>query len=129
MFMKGMDSETKEYYRNKIQELSKKTKISEMYIAKKILELATKSQNENQNGAEKKSHIGYYLIDDGIYELQKVLKCNKKNTFKARKQIKIIYSNNFCSNSFNIYRTNCYVKYKKYISIFSNIYFIINTII
>ena len=84
-----MDSETKEYYRNKIQELSKKTKISEMYIAKKILELATKSQNENQNGAEKKSHIGYYLIDDGIYELQKVLKCNKKTHLKPESKSKL----------------------------------------
>ena len=55
-----MDYKTKEYYRNKIKEISKKTKISEIYIAKKILELAN---NENE---DKKRHIGYYLIDEGI---------------------------------------------------------------
>ena len=54
-----MDYKTKEIYRNKIKELSEKTKISEIYIAKKTLELA-------QNGRSlKKRHIGYYLIDNG----------------------------------------------------------------
>ena len=56
-----MDSKTKEYYRNKIKEISKKTKVSEIYIARKILELS----EENEKGI-KKSHIGYYLIDKGI---------------------------------------------------------------
>ena len=53
-----MDYKTKAYYRGKIKELSKKTKISEVYIAKKIVELGTGKQG-------KKSHIGYYLIDEG----------------------------------------------------------------
>ena len=35
-----MDYKTKEYYRGKIKEISKKTKISEIYIARKMLELA-----------------------------------------------------------------------------------------
>ena len=65
-----MDYKTKIYYRNKIQEISKKTKISEIYIAKKCLELA--SENEG-----KKAHIGYYLIDKGYYELVGLLQ-NKK---------------------------------------------------
>ena len=36
----NMDWKTKEYYRNKIKEISEKTKISEIYIARKILEIA-----------------------------------------------------------------------------------------
>lgn len=59
-----MDYKTKEYYRNKIKTLSDKTKISEIYIARKVLEL---SQNSRK---EKERHIGYYLISDG----QKILK-------------------------------------------------------
>ena len=53
-----MDYKTKIYYRNKIQEISKKTKISEIYIARKCLELS-------QGKEGKKAHIGYYLIDKG----------------------------------------------------------------
>ncbi len=49
-----MDYKTKDAYRQAIKEISKKSKISEIYIAKKLLELA-----KNENG--KKSHIGYYL--------------------------------------------------------------------
>jgi len=77
-----MDYKTKEYYRNKIKEISKKTKISELYIAQKVLELAenklTDVQLLNQNANEAKqqskinkcvssslNHVGYYLIDEG----------------------------------------------------------------
>ena len=84
-----MDYTTKEYYRNKIKEISNKTKISEIYIARKILEMAEKNQNqesnqenskieakdntENQIEITKYMHIGYYLIDDGINRLYKEL--------------------------------------------------------
>lgn len=65
-----MDYKTKIYYRNAIKEISNKTKISEIYIAKKCLELAKQSSG-------KKAHIGYYLIDDGNIELLEILQ-NKK---------------------------------------------------
>ena len=65
-----MDYKTKIYYRNAIKEISQKTKISEIYIAKKCLELA-----ESSSGKE--SHIGYYLIDDGNTKLLEILQ-NKK---------------------------------------------------
>ena len=61
-----MDYKTKIYYRNKIQEISKKTKISEIYIAKKCLEMA-----EGKEG--KRAHIGYYLIGEGRKELMSAL--------------------------------------------------------
>ena len=53
-----MDYRTKEYYRGKIEEISKKTKISEIYIANKVLELANR-----KDLSEKEKHVGYYLID------------------------------------------------------------------
>lgn len=65
-----MDYKTKIYYRNAIKEISQKTKISEIYIAKKCLELA-----ESSSGKE--SHIGYYLIDEGNIKLLEILQ-NKK---------------------------------------------------
>ena len=39
-----MDNKTKEYYRAKIKEIANKTKISEIYITKKLLELANESK-------------------------------------------------------------------------------------
>lgn len=53
-----MDYKTKNYYRNEIKKISEETKISEIYIANKIIELANKSEND------KKRHIGYYLIQN-----------------------------------------------------------------
>ena len=53
-----MDYKTKAYYRNRIKEISKKTKISEIYIANKALAIASAA-----NG-EKEKHIGYYLVDE-----------------------------------------------------------------
>ena len=82
-----MDNKTKEYYRNKIKEISKKTKTSEIYIAKKVLEIAKK--NNNITKGEKQSHIGYYLIDKGISELYDVLKIKSSKKVTTEKKVKI----------------------------------------
>ena len=79
-----MDSKTKEYYRNKIKEISKKTKISEIYISKKILELAEKGERTN-----KTSHIGYYLIDKGVEELYKKLNYKVKRKIDTKTKIRV----------------------------------------
>lgn len=73
-----MDYKTKAYYRNKIKEIAKRTKISELYITKKALELAKSYENTVENSSEKQSHIGYYLISNGIKDLYKTLQTNKK---------------------------------------------------
>ncbi len=70
-----MDYKTKEYYRNAIKNLSEKTKMSEIYITKKTIELA------NASDGEKQRHIGYYLIGKGTEKLKNKLgiKTHKKN--------------------------------------------------
>ena len=78
-----MDYKTKIYYRNAIKEISNKTKISEIYIAKKCLELAKQSSG-------KKAHIGYYLVDEGNIELLEILQ-NKKIKKLAKGQKLGIY--------------------------------------
>ncbi len=83
-----MDSKSKEYYRNKIKEISRKTKISEIYITRKLLDLANKSSIE-ENKEEKKNHIGYYLIDEGILELYKELKYKPKINISTKAKTKI----------------------------------------
>ena len=75
----NMDYTTKEYYRNRVKEISKKIKLSEIYISQKALELA--SSVYNQDGKVKRAHIGYYLVDNGINELYKTLQVDTQNTF------------------------------------------------
>ena len=104
-----MDSKTKEYYRNRIKEIAKKTKISEIYIARKMLQLAQKNieemenkqkdlgqvvqANENQEVSGitkiKKSHIGYYLIDNGINELYDVLQYKTSRQMDVKNKTKV----------------------------------------
>lgn len=66
-----MDYKTKEYYRNRVKEIANKTKISEIYIAKKVLQLA-------RAGEGKSNHIGYYLISNGLHILYEELGVKKK---------------------------------------------------
>ena len=82
-----MDYKTKEYYRAEIEKIAKKTKISEIYIAKKCLELAQNDFNQSKIPG-KKNHVGYYLISDGKEELLSELlnkKVSKKSKLKKAK--------------------------------------------
>ena len=84
-----MDYKTKEYYRNEIKLISEDTKISELYIAKKIVEIAESKDNKKQR------HIGYYLISKGREELNNKLGLKNKRKVKpeqkARRYIVFIY--------------------------------------
>lgn len=78
-----MTYKTKEYYRNQIKELSAKLKVSEIYITSKALELANKNI---ENVDKRRGHVGYYIIDKGIEELEKEL--NVKVSSNVRKKPK-----------------------------------------
>ena len=67
----NMDFESKDYYRHKIEKISRKYNIEEDKIAEKLVYLSKKEEKEKVN--DYKKHIGYYLIDDGINELGKEL--------------------------------------------------------
>lgn len=75
-----MDYKTKEIYRNKVKEIAEKTKISEIYIAKKAIELAKKGDK-----GTKKNHVGYYLEDNGIQNLYSAIGVKK---YQVDKKIK-----------------------------------------
>lgn len=79
----NMEYKTKEYYRNTIKEIAKKTNMSEIYVAKKVVELCSQSKN-----GERESHIGYYLIDDGKEKLYKKLEY-KEHILKQETKVKI----------------------------------------
>ena len=80
----NMDYKTKEYYRMQIKQIANTTKISEIYITRKILELARKNENNI-----KQSHIGYYIIDKGINQLYDLLGYKKNKKIKVKDKVKI----------------------------------------
>ena len=69
----NMEQESKNYYKSIIEKLSKKSKISEIYIAEKVLELAKRYEKSEELIKKRKAHVGYYLVDEGIYELKSVI--------------------------------------------------------
>ena len=98
-----MDYKTKNYYREIINKIYKKTKISEVYIAKTILKMAQQEKekleqkniekidsiNSNMEGGtctrnQKKTHIGYFLLEDRN-ALYKSLDTNIKELTKEQK--------------------------------------------
>jgi cellobiose phosphorylase len=66
-----MDFFTRDHYRHVVEKLAKKTTMSETEIANIVVFLSNK--NEPANGDEyRKSHIGYYLINKGLLQTEKL---------------------------------------------------------
>ena len=83
---KKMDYKTKDYYRNAVKEISDETRISEIYVANKALELAVGAHDCVHN---KHNHIGYYLISDGVHELKEVLTGKKDRLIENNNDNKV----------------------------------------
>lgn len=77
-----MDQDSKSYYRAKIEEISKESKISEIYICEKIIELCKRYENYADITEKKKAHVGYYLIDEGMPELKNALEMKHYSKMK-----------------------------------------------
>ncbi len=88
----NMNYKTKEYYRNRVKEIAKKSKISEIYVARKTVELAETKKQDDKEG-----HIGYYLISDGEDKLFKSI------------GVKTRYSKKNIKNRINIYIYGIYI--------------------
>ena len=90
-----MELKTKEQYRNAIQEIAKKTKIAEIYIAQKALKLATEEAEKLEGKGQiltKKSHIGYYLIGNGKDKLYEALQQKQVNKISTKSKAKLYVS-------------------------------------
>ncbi|SFC75903.1 GH36-type glycosyl hydrolase domain-containing protein [Clostridium uliginosum] len=64
----NMDFESKDYYRHKLENIARIINRNEINVAHNVLELAIKNKNDNKEPY--KCHVGYYLIDNGISELE-----------------------------------------------------------
>ncbi|WP_411679001.1 GH36-type glycosyl hydrolase domain-containing protein [Clostridium thailandense] len=66
----NMDFESRDYYRHKIEKLSKYMRVPESFIAKKAIECSHEAaDSETSNEYEK--HVGYYIVDKGVECLQR----------------------------------------------------------
>ncbi|HKV32873.1 MAG TPA: glucoamylase family protein [Pyrinomonadaceae bacterium] len=62
-----MEFNSRDRYRHVIERISKRTKTSELKIAEAVVKLATDATGQND---EAKKHVGYYLIDQGLPQLE-----------------------------------------------------------
>lgn len=67
----SMDLPSRDYYRSRLEELASQFGVSETHVAQKALELARRSQNKGDAEDRRICHVGYYIVDKGIKELEK----------------------------------------------------------
>ncbi len=65
----GMDFVTRDRYRDVIERVAKRTKSDELEVGRNVVELSKKAHKAYPKD-QRHSHIGYYLIGDGLTELE-----------------------------------------------------------
>jgi hypothetical protein len=69
----SMEFNTRDQYRHIIETIGKKSRLSEVEVATKAIELAKKGAGQNTT-EDRTAHVGYYLIDKGLIQLEKLAK-------------------------------------------------------
>ena len=64
-----MDFATRDRYRHVIERLSRRTGVAELEIGQRVLDLAQRADQPNTR-KDATTHVGYYLIDDGLPQLE-----------------------------------------------------------
>ena len=69
----SMDFSTRDRYRHVVEHISKKSKSSEHDVARIAIKLMHENANRNEND-NRTSHVGYYLIGEGVIQTKKLAK-------------------------------------------------------
>ena len=79
-----MDFESRDSYRNAIAELAKHSARTEPEVAEAAVELAREAQTarDDSRAAARRSHVGYYLLDNGLHQLKR--RVHYKTPLRAR---------------------------------------------
>ncbi|PYS51900.1 MAG: hypothetical protein DMF68_02890 [Acidobacteria bacterium] len=64
-----MEFGSRDRYRHVVERVAKRTRTDELEVARRAVELATRSHEKNSED-ERRAHVGYYLIEDGVIELE-----------------------------------------------------------
>ena len=71
-----MDFKSKDYYRHSIEKLARNFQVDEITLTEKALYLATRAKEEGKRAY--RTHVGYYIIDDGVKDLSNELNLHVK---------------------------------------------------
>lgn len=78
-FYPKMDFATRDRYRHVVEKIAKDSLLSEEEVARNAIHLA-QDVADNVGGDDRRSHIGFYLIDDGLPQLEHISKMKLSNT-------------------------------------------------
>ncbi len=82
-----MDFSTRDHYRHVVERIAKKSTFSEAEVAQVAIRLS--QENAKNNGAEdRKSHVGYFLIGDGMEQTEQGAKMPLSVFNKMRRKLK-----------------------------------------
>ena len=85
-----MDFATRDRYRSAAADLARCSKWHETDVAAKAVALAADAKANplpDSRATERRSHVGYYLIDDGISQLQRELSCRPPLSSRLRQLV------------------------------------------
>ena len=80
-----MDFATRDSYRHIIEEIAKNSPLSEEEVAQNAIQLA-EGHTLNKSCEDRKAHVGFYLIDNGLKQLEELAK-KKNSVFSVLKKI------------------------------------------
>ncbi len=66
----AMDFASRDRYRHVIEKIAKRSSLSEAEVARSAIQLAHAAQTAHPDGGECAAHVGFYLIDRGLRELE-----------------------------------------------------------
>ena len=69
-----MDFSTRDRYRHVVEKIAKSSLLSESEVARKAIQLAQESRHKdgNQGCDDRAAHVGFYLIDKGLTQLERL---------------------------------------------------------
>ncbi|TBW51545.1 cellobiose phosphorylase [Marinobacter halodurans] len=80
-----MDFSTRDRYRGRVEQLSRRSDMDELAVAQRVLELARQAREEAQDATSVAAHIGYYLIGDGHRLLEQTLNVHLDRSTRFRR--------------------------------------------
>src|SRR5579864_5342551 len=83
-----MDFDTRNFYREKLVRLAERSDFTEMEVAFEALTLARRAQNQKLDDprlAERESHIGYYIVGEGVGQLCEAIRFRPSLIQRVRK--------------------------------------------
>jgi cellobiose phosphorylase len=70
---KAMDFRTRDKYRHAVETIARRSLLTESEVAQQALQLAVASAFDKQRLSERTTHIGFYLVDEGVPTLEQAV--------------------------------------------------------